>query len=373
MIREKGRFFIILFLLLPLFLFIPLILVSFKKPVILFPSTKTGIKDTIWTYNNSEESRILRFDVNEKHINFQFVHESIESFAGIGINLSEYPAFFDISPFSSIHLTLATEAIRTCTITLKLFVHGITDMNNDASYRHFSINFPIKAEKNDYVLPISRFKDASWWIRDYNPRRKKIGKESLENACFLLIDSSPGDEKAGILNTKGSITVYHISFHKSHFIFYMLSALAAGGYYFLIFIFLFIWKRKYRAGESKQKRIIEHKKLMVENYRDTDLKKIITCLETKYMDPEISLGKVSNECGLSPTRISSLIKDEYNISFKQILNRIRLTEAKRLLKETDRQVIDIAFSLGYNDRSYFYKVFLKNEGISPRDFRKKHT
>lgn len=91
------------------------------------------------------------------------------------------------------------------------------------------------------------------------------------------------------------------------------------------------------------------------------------------MEPDISLGKMSDECGLSPTCISSLIKDEYGLTFKQLLNRIRLTEAKRLLKETDMQIIDIAFSLGYNDRSYFYKVFLKNEGISPRDFRKKHT
>ena len=119
--------------------------------------------------------------------------------------------------------------------------------------------------------------------------------------------------------------------------------------------------------------MIEHKKLLLESYKDTDLRKINTYFQTEYTDPDISLSKMSKNLGLSSSRISSLIKLEYSLSFKQMLNKIRLTEAKRLLKETDRQIIDIAFAIGYNDRSYFYKVFLKNEGMSPSDFRKENS
>jgi AraC-like DNA-binding protein len=326
-----------------------------------------GYEQAVWTYHDPEKSRILSFYAGEKKINFAFVHENPGSFAGIGINLSEYPAFFDMSPFSSIHLTLSTENIAECTVTVKLFAPGITDINDATSYRHFGYTFPVSSVKTEYVLPVSGFRDAAWWSRKYNPKRKTFGRNSLKRACFLLIDNSPVDTPPG---TESSMTVYSISLYKSHIMFYI--AAGAGGYYIVMFAFIFIIKRKRRTRKKEPGRIIEYKKLMVENYRDTDLKKIIAYLRNHYMDPDITLGKMSTECGLSSTRISALVKDEYGITFKQLLNRIRLTEAKRLLQETDRQIIDIAFSLGYNDRSYFYKVFLKSEGISPSEFRKKH-
>lgn len=207
--------------------------------------------------------------MSNKTIRFSFVHEDPGSFAGIGLNLPEYPAFFDISPFSSVHITLSAANIRSCTVTLKLFVHGITDISDDTSYRHFGFAFPIKTEKTDYILPLSRFQDAAWWIRDYNPKRKKIGNKSLKNACFLLIETPPGNEPDA--SKTSSISVYHISLYKSYSLFYILAGAGAGCYYLLIFAFIFIRKKRHRSLEKEPKRIIEYKKLMVENYRETDL------------------------------------------------------------------------------------------------------
>ena len=52
---------------------------------------------------------------------------------------------------------------------------------------------------------------------------------------------------------------------------------------------------------------------------------------------------------------------------------IRLAEAKRLLIETDRQVTEIAYALGFNYPASFNKRFREREGMSPSDYRKKHS
>jgi len=167
------------------------------------------------------------------------------------------------------------------------------------------------------------------------------------------------------------MTIKNISLYKSPVFFYILIGGVAAGYYLLFFVIIFLINRRRKLMKKEPDKIIEYKKLMLESYKDMDLRKINTYFQTEYTNPDISLGKMSDDLGLSPARISSLIKTAYNLAFKQMLNKIRLTEARRLLRETDRQIIDIAFAVGYNDRSYFYKVFLKNEGMSPSDFRKK--
>jgi AraC-like DNA-binding protein len=415
--RKKGKIFIIIALLLPLFLIISFVQISLEKPVVLFPGDK--ISDlVVWTYNDPGKSMINDFAVEEHNIKLQFIHEKPGSFVGIGINLSKYTDFFDFTPYSHIYITLITENIETCSVIIKLFVPGITNMNNSSSFRHFGYNFPIKKDQTEYRCPLSAFRDPFWWTSEYNPGRINIGQDTLKNGCFLLVESSLGESSLGEsslgesslgesslgesspgesslgesslgesslgessldndpairVNRESSMTITNISLYKSPLFFYILMGGSTAGYYFLLFVIFWVNKRRRKLTKKGPLKMIEYKKLMVESYREMDLKKVITYFQTKYTDPDISLGKMSHDLGLSPARISSLIKTEFDLTFKQMLNKIRLTEAKRLLKETDRQIIDIAFAIGYNDRSYFYKVFLKNEGMSPSDFRKENS
>ena len=51
----------------------------------------------------------------------------------------------------------------------------------------------------------------------------------------------------------------------------------------------------------------------------------------------------------------------------------RMENAKSLLSGTDMSVSDISESLGFDDPLYFSRVFKKNTGISPREYRKKYV
>nr|WP_262496849.1 helix-turn-helix transcriptional regulator [Flavobacterium granuli] len=47
----------------------------------------------------------------------------------------------------------------------------------------------------------------------------------------------------------------------------------------------------------------------------------------------------------------------------------KLTEAKNLLMSTDKNVAEIGYQLGYNEKSYFTHTFKRKTGMTPTDFR----
>ena len=58
------------------------------------------------------------------------------------------------------------------------------------------------------------------------------------------------------------------------------------------------------------------------------------------------------------------------MSFTEYLNEVRIKRSRELLKDTDMEILDIALFVGYEDQSYFTKVFKKITGNTPRKFRK---
>lgn len=86
---------------------------------------------------------------------------------------------------------------------------------------------------------------------------------------------------------------------------------------------------------------------------------------------DITLQDVAAEVGLNPTYFSKLFGDELGISFTDYLNRVRIEAAKLLMPE-DLSLAEISQRVGFNDQSYFSKVFRKLEGQPPRKWRQRH-
>lgn len=89
-----------------------------------------------------------------------------------------------------------------------------------------------------------------------------------------------------------------------------------------------------------------------------------------YME-DISLSGLSEIFFLSPNYLSSLIKRETGKSFTDILNGIRIEKAKSLLKDPRLQINQLGKMVGYNEYAYFFQVFKKYTGLSPKEYRKK--
>ncbi|MEI3339260.1 MAG: AraC family transcriptional regulator [Eubacterium sp.] len=76
----------------------------------------------------------------------------------------------------------------------------------------------------------------------------------------------------------------------------------------------------------------------------------------------LSLDEVARHVHLNPAYFSTIFKQSTGSSFKEYLNMVRIEESKRLLANTNYSVIDIALATGFEDQSYFSKVFKKYTG-----------
>lgn len=92
-------------------------------------------------------------------------------------------------------------------------------------------------------------------------------------------------------------------------------------------------------------------------------------IRTNYNQP-ITLEIAARYANMSTTYFSKKFKSVTGFGFKEYLCKIRLTEASKLLLETNNSITDIAFSCGFSDSNYFGDVFKKLKGISPLQYRK---
>lgn len=83
----------------------------------------------------------------------------------------------------------------------------------------------------------------------------------------------------------------------------------------------------------------------------------------------ISLDDVASYVHLNPAYFSTIFKQSMGSSFKEYLTMVRIEESKRLLANTNYSVIDIAIATGFEDQSYFSKVFKKYTGLTPKQYR----
>jgi Response regulator containing CheY-like receiver domain and AraC-type DNA-binding domain len=85
---------------------------------------------------------------------------------------------------------------------------------------------------------------------------------------------------------------------------------------------------------------------------------------------KLMIEEVAKEICLSPTYFSKIFKQEIGCGFNAYLNRLRIEKSTQLLLQSDLQLVDIAHAIGFEDQSYFTKVFKRLTGISPNQFKK---
>ncbi len=82
-----------------------------------------------------------------------------------------------------------------------------------------------------------------------------------------------------------------------------------------------------------------------------------------------TLDRVSEQLGMSRRRFTQLFREITNTSWLKHVESLKIAHAKRLLRETDRTVLSVAFECGYEDLSNFYRAFKRATNESPQRWR----
>lgn len=92
----------------------------------------------------------------------------------------------------------------------------------------------------------------------------------------------------------------------------------------------------------------------------------------RYVDEHYVEGSLQEVASLMHCDISSLsreIRRKTGKTYTELLQEKRLNQAAFLLRSTERKVEDIALAVGYENISYFHRIFRREYGLSPRQFR----
>lgn len=84
----------------------------------------------------------------------------------------------------------------------------------------------------------------------------------------------------------------------------------------------------------------------------------------------LSLEKAAEIANMQKSAFCRYFKRKTKKKFMEFVNESRLAHAKKLLIETDKNILEIAYECGYDSTSYFYRLFKRYNNMSPVDFRK---
>ena len=98
------------------------------------------------------------------------------------------------------------------------------------------------------------------------------------------------------------------------------------------------------------------------------IRQVATYVMAHYPHP-ISLDDISAHLGMNRSAFCSFFKRHKGITFSRFVTQYRLSMACELLRDRQKQVSEICFAVGFNDRPHFNRMFRKEFGMSPSQFR----
>ncbi len=144
-----------------------------------------------------------------------------------------------------------------------------------------------------------------------------------------------------------------------------------------------IWGMRQRPGlsVSETERLAKSQKAMPKYSRsaltDADMSRIASKIGSAmqrdhlYSDPNLSLWDLANHIGVSTNYVSQTLNFKIQRKFFDYVNSFRIRRAVRALLDSDATILSIAFDVGFNSRSSFYRAFRQELGMTPLELRRK--
>jgi AraC-like DNA-binding protein len=101
---------------------------------------------------------------------------------------------------------------------------------------------------------------------------------------------------------------------------------------------------------------------------DDRISRVIEFVNERYM-LKIDVGEAARIAGLSRSQFHSVFKRTTGYTLLEKVAQARIRAASRMLRESDCEIIDVAFSCGFSSLSHFYHTFKDHMGLTPKELR----
>jgi AraC-like DNA-binding protein len=106
------------------------------------------------------------------------------------------------------------------------------------------------------------------------------------------------------------------------------------------------------------------------NFDDPFINRVVDFIRTNISDESLSNERIEAHFKTSKMQLYRKLKAVTGWSVNSLIREVRITEAKKLLKNPEMNISEIAYQLGFSDPLYFSKYFKKEVGVAPGNFRK---
>jgi AraC-like DNA-binding protein len=210
-----------------------------------------------------------------------------------------------------------------------------------------------------------------WWLEfsgiDIHDR-----SYHLDKTIAISFDSS----RSGPIDTPVNVQVSELKLHSYNWWYLTLFFVLFLGLWVGYVFWLFKQYSRYLV-ENIQLKILQDKPLLayqqlsMESHKDKKKSAVLQYMAKCYFNPELSLDLLVKELGVNSKKVNEILKEELGCTFRIYLNKLRLTEAARLVCENqDLSINEIAISVGYKNITHFNKIFKDEYGCSPNKFKK---
>lgn len=276
----------------------------------------------------------------------------------------------DLTKYNSISFKIICDPKNVLIFTLFSFDNKVTDLNDGYTRRVSSKAFICNNHWNTVTISFDEIFTPDWWLGKYHYELgdKEYQLDKVMGFAWTSSLNSP-------LNTRSHVKLTDIKLLGRDYRYIYISC----GLNILLWSLGLIWLfRKYTTAliadlKEKLKQdqpFIAYKKLSIEPQKDKEKASVLNFIATEYVDPDLSIEKVTTTLGINRAKINDILKEELGLTFSAYLNKLRLTEAARLLSENkDANVSEIAYAVGYNNVSYFNRLFKATYNCAPKTFK----
>jgi AraC-like DNA-binding protein len=329
-------------------------------------NTDASMQGTSTVRIDSSGRERLRFD-------FRLTKDAPFPFVSAGIVLNDRHGKelqVDLTKYTSATFTAKCAPANEMIMSVSSFDEKVSKPGDFITYRSPSTFFACNERGVPVTLDLTRMSIAQWWFDmfklDLTQQEYKLNRVS--KIVFGTSSRSPfyTDSHAEI-----SELVLHGRDYR--YIDALIVILICSVVIFAVLFFRAYGRALTASLDAKMKKdlpLMAYRQLTLEPYKDKEKASVLRFIATNYTNAELDLEAVVAGTGANRNKVNEVLKTELGMTFTGYLNKLRLTEAARLLTEnSSAAVAEIAYSVGYGNVSYFNKLFKEEYGCTPKTFR----
>lgn len=309
-------------------------------------------------------SVILDSVVTDKGIEVEYILKSGFKYPYAGFEIIDKKNnFIDLRKYDHIEVDIKAFNVNHLVMQLLCEDSNVKNKLHRLALRRYLVDLDDISNGNSIRVDISKFKTPDWWYTHVGQQKSDFKNLDLSKlkGIGLMSGASP------ILDKPVRLKVTKIRIYKNYT--FSLSILVIVYLVFVFSLYLIDQKKKNRErviiSENSPK--INYKPVNIVEKTDS-MDKIFQFINENYTDSELNLVQIAKETGYNQRIISDAIANRFNCNLKTYINQIRITEAKRLLKESDLNMGEVAYAVGFNSSANFNRVFKTMEGVNPTEF-----